>query len=464
MYRTFLISAGAVALGIVLVALGSTGVGLTEADVIGLVFFLLGGLLIWWLATAAAHPEDRHFLVSVAVGSQALRGIWCLLKRTLLAQFSLRYLNWEDSVGRDAQAAREAASWHMGLAHPHLPATLAQSHDYMVQLKTSILYYLFGPSPLLPEAVVATGTASICIAIYILLQVGNVPRKMRRLPVLLCALLPSFIFWHTLDNKDGVTATCAAWSLVGLLWIFQGSKKTLMGIPLLACMDLVALVYRPYVGILLMAGQGLAWTYAVRLPKTPVGRVTRIWLFIIMSAFAMWAGTKEMKDTYGQKMGVQWASKQYSSFWQGAQGHSAYEINIPSHNVVEDILGVPARVLLLLLSPIPVVPGSIRKMMTYPEQWFIYLYVVPAFYWGIRFAFRNRASWAATILLTVAPIILAYALKTSISGEAARMRTQFLSELFLFTGIGRVFIDQRKLARRAKRVPIPLWPEQPVKH
>lgn len=464
MYRSLALIVGAIVIGVALVAVAGMGAALTEADVIGMIFFVIGGLLIWRLAGLAAEPEDQPFLVRVAVGSQALRGVWCLLKNTLLAGFSQRYLEWEDAAGRHYASVQEAASWHLGLAHPHLPATLAESIGYPPQLKTTVLYYLFGPSPLLPQAFVATGTVSICIAVYWIMASGRIPRTMRRLPVLLSAFLPSFIFWHTLDNKDGVTAFCAAWSLLGLLWAFQGRGKSAAGIPLLVGMDLLALFYRPYVGILLITGQGLAWAYTVKLPGTPSGKIVRMWLFVLVGSIAVWSGRNEMKDTYGEQMGLQWAANSYTSFWgngPGATSGSQYEINIPAANVLEDILGLPIRILLLLLSPIPLFAGSFRKLMSYPEQWFIYLYVVPCFFWGLRLAFRNRANWTATVLLTVAPIILAYALKTSVSGEAARMRTQFTSELFVFTGIGRAFLQQRKEARRAAVVPAG-WPRQEV--
>lgn len=445
--------------GMVLVVLAVTEIGLTSADVTGLTFFLLGGISLWLLARAAAEPQDRAFLSQVIVGSHALRGIWCLLKRTVLADFHRKYLEFEDATGRHYAAMNEARDWLLGFSKPHFPTTLAEAHSYVVQFKTTLLYYLFGPSQLLPQAFIVTGTVSIAIAMYLVLAAGGIPRQMRRVPVLLCAFIPSFIFWHTLDNKDGVTAFCAAWSLLAILWLFQGGERTVAALVLLIGMDLLCLFYRPYVGILLITGQGLAWAYTVKLPSTALGKVARVWLFVLICPIAIWFGVKEMKETYGEEMGIEWAAQAYTDFWEvgKAGGGSAYEINIPARTAVEAIIGIPARILMLLLSPIPVFPGSVRRMLSYPEQWFIYFYVVPAFYWGLRLAFRNRPTWTMAVLLSVGPVILAYALKTSISGEAARMRTQFLPELLLFTGIGRAFILQRKQARRLPPFPYPLW-------
>ena len=451
MGRNILIVIAGMAIGIVLLFAVSTDKGISQADVVGIIFFGLGGLLVWRIASAVAEPPDRIWLPRIVVASQILRGTWCLLKHTVLAEFYHRYIEWEDAYGRHFAALREARAWHYGLGHPQLPATLSQAHGYMVQLKTSVLYYLFGPSPLLPEALVATGTVSICIAVYIAAVVGKLPRGAIRLPVILSAFLPSLIFWHTLDNKDGVTATCAAWSLVGLLWLFEGGARSGIGLLLLIGMDALAIVYRPYVGFLLVTGQGLAWAYTVKLPKTALGTVARVWIFLLFAPVVLWIGAKEMKETYGERMGLQWAVEQYGAFREsglrgGIRG-SEYIIPLEASTPAQAILQLPIRIFLILFSPIPIWPGTFRRMLMYPQMWFLYLYVLPRLVLRIGRALKERPMWALTIILTVAPVVVAYALKTAVSGEAARMRTQFISELFIFAGIGDMLIEQRKMAR-----------------
>ncbi len=359
-------------------------------------------------------------------------------------------MEWEDAWGRHWDALREALAWRYGLARPHLPTNLFEAHFYTVQLKTTILYYLFGPSPLLPEALVTTGTVSICIAVYLAVVAGRMPPRARRLPVLLSAFLPSLIFWHTLDNKDGVTAMCAAWSLVGLLWIFEGGARTGIGTFLLLSMDALAIAYRPYVGFLLVSGQGLAWAYSIKLPKTPLGTIVRVWMFLMFAPLVLWLGAKEMRETYGEQLGLQWAIEQYTYFREHAKSTkikgSEYLIPLAASTPARVILQLPIRIFLLLFSPIPIWPGTLRRMLMYPQMWFLYIYVLPRIVKGIGKALRERPLWSLTIILTVTPIIVAYALKTALSGEAARMRTQFLSEIFIFTGIGDMVIQQQRRA------------------
>jgi hypothetical protein len=447
----------AILLGVTLVAGAALGFGLSVADVIGIVFFGIGGLLVWRLAGLVSEAEDYGFLPKMVVLAQGVRTMWCVLKHTIFADFHRKFLEWEDAYGRHFAAMAEARSWYYGLARPRLPSSLSESHSYLVQLKTSVLYYLFGPSPLLPEALIVTGTTSICIAVYLIMVAGGVRPLARRLPVSLLVFLPSFSFWYTLDNKDAVTATCAAWSTVGLLWALQGGARTAGGLLLLVMMDLLAVAYRPYVGLLLAVGQGLAWAWSVKLPPTALGAMTRVWLFLMAAPVAVWLGNKEMKEAYGEQMGVQWAVEQYGVFRETAEQNpvagSEYEIPLTASGPAAAIAQLPIRVLLLLFTPIPLFPGTPRRMLTYPEMWFIYLFVVPRLYWGMRAALRLHRGWAATVLVSVVPVIIACSLKTALSGEAMRMRVQFLPELLIFAGIGHVILQARRAVRAGEHVP-----------
>ena len=87
-------------------------------------------------------------------------------------------------------------------------------------------------------------------------------------------------------------------------------------------------------------------------------------------------------------------------------------------------------------------------MLMFPEMWFLYLYVVPRFVKGLRAAWSGNRMGTAAVLLSVGPWVLAQALKTALSGEAVRMRSQFLPELLIFAGVGYAVMEQRKQARQ----------------
>jgi glucan phosphoethanolaminetransferase (alkaline phosphatase superfamily) len=89
-------------------------------------------------------------------------------------------------------------------------------------------------------------------------------------------------------------------------------------------------------------------------------------------------------------------------------------------------------------------------MATYPEMWFIYIWVVPRFGAGVREAWRKNRAALISILLVVTPLIVSYALKTAVSGEAIRMRSQFVPILLIFAGIGHAVYERRKAARKRR--------------
>jgi len=170
----------------------------------------------------------------------------------------------------------------------------------------------------------------------------------------------------------------------------------------------------------------------------------------MMAPIALYFGVQEMKSTYGDEMGLQWAVDSYAIFRESGQAlgdveGSEYEIPLTASTPAEAILQLPVRILLLLLTPIPLFLGTFRKMLTYPEMWFIYLYVLPRFVLGVREMWQKNRAGLLTIFLALTPMITSYALKTAVSGEAIRMRSQFMPLLFIFAGIGYVLKERQRL-------------------
>lgn len=406
--------------------------------------------MLWWLADRSAAAPDARFVRRTTAGTVILRAVCSFAQHNIIGQYYRGTLG-ADTLFHYHNAVELAEAWRAGLWLPQLPTSLAQSHGLMIGLKTTVLVYLFGPSPMLGEAFTITLNASICIAVYLICRHIKCTPAATRAAVLLNALLPSFIFWSTQDLKDPVLATCGAWALLGMLKVSEHLGRLRWWI-LLAAVDLVGLLYRPYVGILLIAGQGMAWAYAVRLPRTAMGGMVRVGLFLVLAPLAIYFGVNEMQDTYGQGMDLQWANNQFNAFREGAveggiQG-SEYEVALTASTPAKAILQLPIRILLLFLTPIPFVPGSLRRMLMWPEMLFIYFWVLPWFGRGVREAWVKNRNALMAILLAVGPVIAAYALKTSVSGEAARMRTQFLPELLIFAGIGYAVTQRQRTAVR----------------
>ena len=415
----------------------------------------VGGLLLWWLANKVAAASDAAFLTNVTAATVVLRAAWSFVQHNVIGQYY--YLIAADTRGRFVNACQLAQAWHEGLWLPALPTNLSESHNILIDLKTTFLIYLFGPSPILSEAFTIIINASICIAVYLICRHVKATPLATRIAVLLNAFLPSLLFWSTQDLKDPILAACGVWALLAMFKLsdHRGRGTALF---LLVVANVVALIYRPYVGILLIVGQGLAFAYTLRLPKTALGRMARVGIFLALVPAVFYFGVSEMRDTYSS-MGIngtndlQWAVDSSNEFRTAAAEHggSAYEIPITASTPTMAIIQLPIRILLLLLTPIPIFPGSLAKMLLFPEMWFIYLWVVPRFAKGVREAWRKNPQALMGILLMVGPVITAYALKTSISGEAARMRVQFLPELLIFAGIGHAVMQRERLAAREAR-------------
>lgn len=407
-----------------------------------------GGLFAWWLAQRMAEPEDRRFLTRIVAISFVLRAGWSVFQHVIYPPVWRMFA--ADAIARFSWGLRDAQRWHEGTWSPVMPASLAETHSALIHLQTTVLIYIFGPSPMLSEALTITLNVTTVIAAYLICRHIGGTRAAARTTVLLVAFMPSLIFWSTQNLKDPVTATCIAWALLALLKV--GSQAHGGYLLLLLGANFVAIVYRPYVGILLAVGQALAWALTVKLPKNTLGSATRIAMFSAISPLAVYIGIQEMQETYGEEIGLEWAVQQYTVFREagiaeGGRG-SAYEIPITATSPRQALFQLPVRVLLLMLTPIPIFPGALSRMMTYPEMWFLYLFVVPWFATGCREAWRKNRVALVTLLLVLAPLVVSYSLKTAVSGEAIRMRSQFVPVLLIFAGVGHAVRKRRRQKRK----------------
>lgn len=431
------------------------------ADVWALLLMAVGGLAVWALAGRMAEAPDRRFLQRVVAATFGLRAAFSVFLHLLCPQYWSIFA--ADAIARYHWGKRDAELWHLGLWRPELPRTLSEAHMNLVQLKTTALIYVFGPSPMLPEAVVIALNVTVCIAVYLIARHIGATRRATAAAVLFTAFLPTLVFWSTQDLKDPVCAAAVAWAVLGMLKV--GARAHGGWLLVMVSADLLGLFYRPYVGILLLVGQGLAWAYSVRLPRTALGTMSRVAMFVAIAPIAVYFGVQEMKSTYGEDFGLEWAVDSYNMFREtgiaaGRIKGSEYEIPLTADTPAEAIIQLPIRILLLLLTPIPLFPGTFRKLLTYPEMWFIYLYVIPRFAAGVKEAWHKNRAALLTIMLALAPMIVAYALKTAVSGEAIRMRSQFMPLLLIFAGIGHAVRERRKAteAQRAARLRAPARP------
>ena len=423
----------------------------------------MGAIFVCWLASRLVERRDRGFVVSIVVVSFALRAFWSVFQHIInpavwpifAADAILRY-NWSKN---------RAEAWEQGLYAPSLPMGLGDAHAELIMLKTIALFRVFGVSPMLPEAVTITVNVTVIIAIYLICRQIGAVRNAARAAAVFGAFLPSLMFWSTQNVKDPVTAAGVTWAALAVISISQRARSG--DFALLSGATFLTVVYRPYVGFMLIMGQLLGGLMTVKLPRTALGSVSRISMLVVMVPLILYAGLREMEQTYGG-VDLHWAIEQYTEFHEaasqrpGARG-SEYEIPLTADTPTQAIMQLPIRILLLLLTPIPLFPGGLTKLMMYPEMWFIYLFLVPRFGTGVCEAWRKNRPALILLLMVIAPMISGYALKTSVSGEAFRMRVQFLPVLLVFAGVGHAVRQQRKLERKQRRAEKMRYRRQPEK-
>lgn len=424
---------------------------MTLADLWALAFATLGALLLWVLMDYVVAARDRAAMRWLVMGGFVARAGISVMQHKLFEQY-YKFFS-ADTRQRYFDAVQNADSWHQGLWQPPYPTSLGEAHSLVIELKTTVLVYLFGPSPHLAEAFTVFAGASIALAVYLICRHIRCTRTSTLVAVALNAFLPSLIFWSAQDLKDPVLAMCVAWSVLGM--IKMSSRLENAGyIALMVAMNLLALVYRPYVGILLIGGQALAWTYSLPLPKTQIGNLVRAGLFLLIAPFAWHFVVSEMQSAYGEEMSLQWAVDSYDIYQEAAIADQGSQYIIPLHadTPVQALIQLPLRILLLVLSPVPIKGGSFARLFMYPEMWFLYIFAIWRFGKGMREIWVKHRQIVMSLLLQITPIVVAYAMKTSLSGEAARIRIQFLPILLIFVGIGHGVVVRQRQEKRDRQL------------
>ncbi len=408
---------------------------------------LLGGCLVYALTLRLTRPEDRGMMLRLVVLALVLRCGWAWAQHRAIPQILVSGFA-VDTLVNHKYCSAQAHRWRDEGTPPELPHSLGELHTRAVRLKTTVLYYIFGDSPLVAEAVTITAGASVVLAVYLLaLQMGY-GGKAGRAAAALVACFPSLVWYSTQDLRDPVETCAVTWSFVGLVGLLRGTRRA-GSLALLLAMDALSVAYRPYLGLLLLGGQVVAASMAFRLGHGGFPRALKVVLIALGLVVGADVSVRELVALYD---------------WQGAsldalvlaqsirdqamqQAGSAYFLKVQPHGLLDAMVKLPVLVLLLVLTPLPFLPGSAAMLATYPEMWFLYLYVLPNLVRGLRAGLRTDRVRVAIILAGIAPMVAAYAVRIVAAGVAIRLRTQFLPLFFVFAGLGADLHAKRRLAR-----------------
>ena len=257
---------------------------------------------------------------------------------------------------------------------------------------------------------------------------------------MLIAFWPSIMVWSTHNLKDPVNMAALSWSTYGLLLLRDRVTPTATIITFLGWA--LGFLIRPYMGVLMIAGQLAGLGFVAMKPRTAVGRLGSLFITVGLAVVSFTVGASQIKQMYGDAMSLQYAEDKRQSFYEGAvdsrakgETHSEYVVDLRATSTAGIILQLPLRIPLFLLSPIPIKFGSLRLMATYPEMLFLY-WLIPKFILGLGYMWRHRRAEAIFVLCAIAPICIVFSVGTSIAGEAMRYRDIILPGLLLFAAVG----------------------------
>ncbi|MCD6351848.1 MAG: hypothetical protein J7M26_07000, partial [Armatimonadetes bacterium] len=287
--------------------------------------------------------------------------------------------------------------------------------------------------------------ASVILAVYLLALRLGLGGDVGRTAALVVALLPSLVWYSTQDLRDPIETCALAWSALGLFGLLRRPRRAGL-IVLLLVMDVLAVLYRPYVGLLLFGGQLVAAGLVMHLGRGAFPRALRVLLLLVAFAAGAMISVRETAALYN----VHGLSLNRFVLAQGVreqvlqQAGSAYPIKLQIHGFADAALKLPLLVVMLMLTPLPFLPGSAAMMATYPEMWFLYLWVVPNFVRGFRYLWRRDRQALVILLSGLVPIVAAYSIRIAAAGLALRLRTQFLPLLLVLAALGAVISARRK--------------------
>ena len=395
--------------------------------------------LVLWVLVRLLVPEQNEvrFLSLVLFSTILLRFVFAVVQHNIWP--GLSYMLQADALTVLRWGQNLAAEWEMGYSSPAVPTELSQLHDWFHTYRSAVLFYYFGYSPLLPEVTNIALSTSSALAGYLVVRRWSGARG-ARIAAVLIAFWPSIMVWSTHNLKDPVNLAALSWSIYGLLLLRDRITPTAIIITLLGWA--LGFLIRPYMGVLMVAGQVAGLGFVAMRSRSAVGRLGSIFITLGLAAISFTVGASQIKQMYGEAMSLQYAEEKRQTFYEGAvasrskgETHSEYVVDLRATSTAGIILQLPLRIPLFLLSPIPIKLGSPRLLATYPEMLFLY-WLIPHFIRGLRHVWRRRRAEAAFVLCSIAPICIVFSVGTSIAGEAMRYRDIILPALLLFAAVG----------------------------
>jgi hypothetical protein len=307
------------------------------------------------------------------------------------------------------------------LAYSILPPSGPQGYFYIV----AVLYYAFGPYPLIPKLVnCLVGAVTIPAVHDLALRMGASPAAAVRAATY-ATWFPSLILWSALNIRD-------PWLILLIVLICRAAlvlqaRPSLGPLVVLAAGTLALVQFRAYL-LFAVAGPVLVSFLAQRSRNL----VRNVVLGSLAAVAVIYADQAAGQNRKGRFLDFQEVNEmRYFNALGAASGFEQADISTPGKALVF----LPQGLALFLLAPFPWMVASVRQVLAVPETLFFY-WLIPSMLRGIRELVRHHLRTSLMALLITASLTFGYALGEGNAGTAYRHRAQMLSFFLIFAAVG----------------------------
>jgi hypothetical protein len=305
-----------------------------------------------------------------------------------------------------------------------------------------VLYYVFGPWPLVPKLLNAgVGALSVRLAYDVAVgMTGSTAIGLRTATY--AAYFPSLVLWSALNIRD-------CWVVMLILLICREAMELQDGLRLrpvvvLGAAVLVVMQFREYIFFAVAAPAVVS--FLVR-NRANVGR--NAVLGMILAGVIIYADRAHHSDPRMRTIDLETMQE----LRQGAAvGGSKFEPGADISTPGRALAFLPKGLAFFLLAPFPWTVSNLRQLLTLPEMLFFYS-LIPAMVRGILFLLRHHLARSMMVLLITAGLTLGYALAEANAGMAYRHRAQVIVFYLTFAAAG---VEQSRARRAAAMTPAPV--------
>lgn len=365
---------------------------------------------------------------------------WALAARVVVALFIHFWVASDETFAPDQRAYHQGGqllAGHWAGEIPAAPDSLLPAGRKGYYYVVGFIYFLFGPSSLIPKLINCLIGALIVPAVFDLaLRMGASAWAALRAATF-ATWFPSLVLWSALNIRD-------AWIILLIVLICRESlilqdRPNPISLFFLASAIFIIVQFRDYI-LFAVTGPMVVSFFARNSRNMGRNLVLGAIAAVLVIYADQAAGANRKLRTFDLE------EIQEIRYWNTVGASSQFEqadISTPA----KAVLFLPKGLVYFLLAPFPWMLGSIRQVLAVPETLFFYSLFLPM-YRGIRHLIRHHLGSSLMALLITAGLTLGYALGEGNAGTAYRHRAQLLSFFLIFASIG---IEEKK--RRATLVP-----------